>query len=353
MNHLSQLKIALIQSLIGGGGGNDMVFNSLINHLSKTHDVTVFTFSKPHPKPNYKYQTMMPMRIPFLGLYQNMLTSVKKIDDFDLIISLSKLFIKTKKPVIFYNQNIFYDAKTNPDKYNSIFWKMYYKPFKSMLGNRLKNFEKRKNIHVINSSEFSKINMNETLGINSTVVYPPVKLAETKTVAKDPDTVVSLGRFSEEKNFEFGIESMKLAGYKYKIIGSTNTISSKTYLKKLQDMANNNISFLVNPTRNQIITELSKAKVILGLSNETFGIAIVEGISSGCIPIVRNTSGNKETVPIQELRFDSESDLIEKIRNAMEGYYDVYLQKLHDHIQQFDESNFHKNIDKVIQEVMQ
>ena len=117
-------------------------------------------------------------------------------------------------------------------------------------------------------------------------------------------------------------------------------------------MANNNISFLVNPTREQIIDELSRAKVILGLSKETFGIAIVEGISSGCIPIVIDNSGNKETVPFKELRFTPDYNMIDKLRNAMEGYYDVYLQKLHDHIQQFDESNFHKQIDDTIKEVM-
>ena len=346
------MKIALIQSLIGGGGGNDMVFNSLLNHLSKTHNITVFTFSKPLTKPNYKYQTMMPIRIPLLGLYQSLLINIKKIDDFDLVISLSNLFIKTKKPVIFYNQNIFHDAKTNLDKYNSLFWRLYYKPFKIMLNNKLKNFKKNKNIHVINSSEFSKINMDETLKINSKVIYPPVRFSETKIVPKEPDTVVSLGRFSEEKNFELGINTLKLVGYKYRIIGSTNTISSKAYLKKLQDMANNNITFIINPTRDEIISELSKAKVFLGLSNETFGIATVEAISSGCIPIVRDTSGNKETVPFKELRFLTDLDMTEKIRNAMEGYYDVYLEKLHDHIQQFDESNFHKQIDDTIKEVM-
>jgi glycosyltransferase involved in cell wall biosynthesis len=352
VNKLSKLKIALIQSLIGAGGGNDIVFNSMLNHLSKNNDVTVFTFSKPLKKLDYPYQTIVPMRIPFLGLYQNLFTNIKNPDDYDVIISLSKLFIETKKPLIFYNQNIFYSMKVNPKKYKSFLWRLYYQPFKILLRQKLDDFTNMKNLHVVNSSEFSRENLEKTLKVNSTVLYPPVKLNEMKIAQKEP-TVISLGRFSEEKNFELGIKVMKMLGYKYKIIGSTNTIPSKKYLKKLQDLSNNNIEFVINPTREQIIDELSRAKVILGLSHETFGIAIVEGISSGCIPLVINNSGNKETVPISELRFSGEYDLMEKIKNAMNDKYNVYLPELQNHIQQFDESNFHKNIDRIVNEVIQ
>jgi len=75
-------------------------------------------------------------------------------------------------------------------------------------------------------------------------------------------------------------------------------------------------------------------------------MAVIEGIARGCIPIVPDNTANKETVPIDELRYkeNDKNDAKKKVEAAISGDYDKHLKELQQHIKKFSEEIFQKNI---------
>jgi hypothetical protein len=67
---------------------------------------------------------------------------------------------------------------------------------------------------------------------------------------------------------------------------------------------------------------------------------------AGCIPIVPDNTANRETVPINELRYkeNDKNDAKKKIESALRNDFDKYLLKLQLHAKTFSEENFQKNI---------
>ena len=87
------MKIAVYQTIIGGGGGTDRVLFTLLDKL-KNDNVTVFCQSD-LIKLNVKVIRLLPFRLPILGVYQNMLntTTPKEFVEFDMIYVLLEMVI--------------------------------------------------------------------------------------------------------------------------------------------------------------------------------------------------------------------------------------------------------------------
>jgi glycosyltransferase involved in cell wall biosynthesis len=134
----------------------------------------------------------------------------------------------------------------------------------------------------------------------------------------------------------------------YKIYGNAKFLSQTNFYKDLQDEFKNNklIKLFCNSKRSLIEDSLYSSKVYFQSSRETFGISVVEGIMAGCIPIVPDNTANKETVPIEDLRFkeNDENDAKMKVEAASRGDFDKYLPELQEHVKKFSEENFQKNM---------
>jgi len=343
-------KICIVQSLVGGGGGNDVVLKHLLNTL-KENDVTVYTNSKPLMPLDVKVETRIPIKLPFFGLYQQILgfKTPQSFSKYDIIIILSgNMVINTVgKKMYHYNQNNFGDISDNTtSKYRSGFWSLYYFPFKQFLKSLNKKIQ-QSNIEFIANSYYIAGKMNDKYNKKCKVIYPPVDLKELQNKPKKKQ-VITIARISKEKNLEEAIEIMNPLRTEYIIMGTVKAANYE-YFTLLRQKAKQRALFDVNVTRDEIIQQLAESKVYLQSSVETFGISVVEAIASGCIPIVPNNSGNIETVPFDELRYNSVAEGTVKVSNALEGKYDYYLPKLQEHIQQFDISRFKHEITKLIE----
>jgi len=225
------LNIGIIHGFVGGGGGTEKTLSAILDALETTdHNVTLYTFSKPKLKSKkIKIRSSLPISIPSFGLYQRAMESklISKAKNEDLLIQASGgLGIPTQsnQKIVVYCHNDFSNELENPStKYKGV-WSLYYKLYYSMIKKFITNIQDPR-IHLISNSEYIQNSLNEKFDKNSDIIYPPVNLSEFHTETKE-ERVVTIGRFSEEKNLEFGINVMKGIYHEYDIIGNTKTKSN-------------------------------------------------------------------------------------------------------------------------------
>ncbi len=346
------MNIGIIHGFVGGGGGTEKTLHGIIQALEQTeHNITLYTFSKPKINSNkIKIKQTLPISIPSFGLLQRAMESklISKAQDEDLLIQSSGGLGIPKNPnqkIIIYCHADFSSELDNPSSKYKGLWGLYYKSYYSMIKNFIKNIDDPR-IFLISNSKYIQNSIKEKNNKNSEVIYPPVNLDEFKPGIKG-NSVVTIGRYSKEKNYDFGIDVMKDIDCNYEIIGNTNTKSNILYYKKLENIVKtkNNIHLLKNLQRNTLVEKINKSKIYFHCSKETFGISVVESIAAGCIPIVPNNSAHKETVSFEELRykFKNIQDAQEKINLALSGKFDHFLKPLRESVQKYDERTFKKS----------
>ena len=354
------MNIGIIHGFVGGGGGTEKTFHAILDALETTdHNVTLYTFSKPKLKSKkIKIRSSLPISIPSFGLYQRAMESklISKAKNEDLLIQASGgLGIPTQsnqKIVVYCHNDFSNELKNHSTKYKGI-WSLYYKPYYSMIKKFITKIQDPR-IHLISNSEYIQNSLNEKYNKNSDIIYPPVNLSEFQPKTKEK-RVVTIGRFSEEKNHDFGIDVMKDLDYDYDIIGNTKTKLNVLYYKKLEYRIKTEncqkINLLKNLERKNLVEKVNKSKIYFHCSPETFGITVVESIAAGCIPIVPNNSAHAETVPFAELRY-TPNDVLNaktKLKNALDGKYDQLQKTLIEKIKIYDKNYFKNSIIKYIE----
>jgi glycosyltransferase involved in cell wall biosynthesis len=141
-----------------------------------------------------------------------------------------------------------------------------------------------------------------------TVLYPPIKIDEIATYISSSsssssrdDICIVLSRLSPEKKIELAIEAFntKVLNNKQLLIIGYLSRENKNYYQRLRDLSkrNQNIKILPNLRRNAVFPLLFKAKILFHpMPNEHFGIAIIEAMAAGCLPVVHASGGPLEIV---------------------------------------------------------
>jgi glycosyltransferase involved in cell wall biosynthesis len=348
------LNIGIIHGFVGGGGGTEKTLRTIFDILENSkHTITLYTFSKPTIKSNkIKIKSVLPISIPSFGLYQRAMESnlISKAKNEDILIQASGglgIPVNPNQKIIVYCHSDFTNELENPaTKYKGI-WLLYYKSYYNMIKKFVENIGDSR-IHLISNSKYVHDSIKSKFGKDSEIVYPPVDLKEFSPGNKE-DMVVTIGRFSEEKNLEFGINVMKEIDCKYDIIGNTKTKSNILYYDKLDSKIKKentkSINLLKNISRNELVNTVNKAKVYFHCSRETFGISVIESIAAGCIPIVPDNSAHKETVPFEELRYseNDSTDAKNKLERAINGEFDSMIKPLQDSIKKFSKEKFQQS----------
>jgi glycosyltransferase involved in cell wall biosynthesis len=186
------------------------------------------------------------------------------------------------------------------------------------------------------------------------VVYPPCNIIRGKGGQQRDIDVVTLGSFISDKR---QLEQLKIARQlsfrRFVLIGG---IKSKRYLKKCRKFVERNgitnVRMLLDASKEEVQDALERAKAFLHTKRgEHFGISTVEAIGRGCIPIVHDSGGLRETVPDRNLRFDSLHDACSKIENVLTDYrrkQRALLPPLLDNIHKFDRARFRDKMARMI-----
>ena len=355
------MKIGIIHGFVGGGGGTEPTLLALIDALIEhKHIIHLYTVSKPTIQlPKIKVQSTFPFRLPAFGLYQRYLESelTKKAQDDDLIIQVSGGLAlprkKGQKIIIYCHHDFRNETEKDVTKYKGI-WSAYYKPY-YLLSQKFVNQIHDENIILVANSKFIQDSLKKRFGKDSTVIYPPVDVDAFQNGLNKEPRVITISRYSQEKNLEFAIDVFSEMDMSYMIIGNTKTKVNEIYFENLNNLENQKskgkISLIKNLERNKMIENLKRSKVYFHASPETFGISVVESIAAGCIPIVPNNSAHKETVPFDELRYepDNKKDAQEKIRKAISGDYDNLIKQLQNSTSTYSKESFKKSMTNLIE----
>lgn len=138
------------------------------------------------------------------------------------------------------------------------------------------------------------------VGINAKVLYPPVKsreiMQDTSRIGygNREKMIVTVSRIDSGKQLELiPLIASKIKEAKFILIGSLADRNYFSQLLKLKSRLKAE-NFLIFPdlNRDKLYELLGKAMIYLHTAHhEQFGIAVVEGMAAGCIPVVHRSGG--------------------------------------------------------------
>lgn len=176
----------------------------------------------------------------------------------------------------------------------------------------------------IANSKFTAELLKETYNVNPLVLYPPIpNLSKYLKIDLEhkKNIVLSVGSVVQRKNFELiGDIAPKIRNAKFVLIGPSSSETSeiiRVIRKKLKDKNVRNFVYLGKVSEKDKLKLMSQAKILLHPARyEMFGLAIVESMAAGCIPVAHNSGGPKEFVPSRWL-FNNVEEAIEKISEGL------------------------------------
>lgn len=187
------------------------------------------------------------------------------------------------------------------------------------------------------------------------VIYPPVNIDEFKKVYNNNDKreniVVTVSRFTPEKNLDKLVYVAKaMRDYTFVLVGSTSPYSKETIdrvveLKK--KLGVNNLVLKPDLPRDELLKLVGVAKYYLHPPfNEHFGIAVVEAMAAGLVPIVFRDGGTwYDIVSRVDTRLGYKRvDEIPKIIDSIEKDYYRLSEKSHKVSLTFDKGVFRERI---------
>jgi len=185
---------------------------------------------------------------------------------------------------------------TSYTKYEHGFWRIYFAPF--YLTQKLL-IKRRINTMVLTNSRFSATVIRRFLGRNALVVHPPVNVEKYLLLdGKRENTVVTVGRFSHEKRYEFVVDvAEKMPDTQFYIIGAiSGSRESKKYYEKIRRLIEEkdlkNIELVPNAPEKKMLKILGSAKVYLhAMVSEHFGLSVAEGMAAGLVPVIHKSGG--------------------------------------------------------------
>jgi alpha-1,2-mannosyltransferase len=291
--------------------------------------------------------------LPFLGAYQRMTYSyfffkklIKKHKlNFVLVTGGSTLIpsAMADKTLVYVHFPI--DLEVAHQRYlNSRKKKIYIRPWRFISN----NLDYIKRATIITNSNYTKALIKMAWGIDATVIYPPCPQYSfpLDIQEKRGNVVCSMGRFTPEKNYEMIIKiAQSLPNIRFELVGSV-TQDEITYLEKLMKNAPKNTTFHVNATVQEKIDILKKSKVLLhSFIGEPFGIALIEAMSAGVIPVTHNSGAAKvDGIVPEDFRYDDLDSAIASVINAISSWNAPLALRLHEFAKSFSPESFRKNL---------
>ncbi|GGP18989.1 hypothetical protein GCM10007981_00860 [Thermocladium modestius] len=166
------------------------------------------------------------------------------------------------------------------------------------------NIEIRRNLGkprltLVNSS-WTAVRIYRKFGIRPNVLYPPIDndvfTACGSYDRKDKDMVLTVSRYSPEKNLTSIVEIASMVPEAEFYIAGSVTQASQTVVHKLinrlEELKVKNLHLLFNISRNRLLRLMCNAPIYLHpLYVEHFGISIAEASAAGAVPVVYRDGG--------------------------------------------------------------
>jgi glycosyltransferase involved in cell wall biosynthesis len=298
--------------------------------------------------------------LPFLGIYQSLVSSYftfKKLiktynPDFLLVTGNLTVLPKSmaEKTIVYIHFPS--DLAILEKDYTSKIMKRLYIQLHLFISNNYIDFSYVKKGTIIANSNYTRNAIKKVWNIDSTVIYPPCPQYsfpledKIKKIEKDTKTICSLGRFVPEKEYETILQiARQRPQLKFELIGGVAE-DKISYLNNLKNKASKNVTFHVNATENQKMEILKRSKILVhSFKGEHFGIALIEAMSAGLIPISHNSGAAKEDNMVDEkFRYNDLDSALNCLDKAVEEWNLDKASQLRQYAQNFSIENYNKNL---------
>ena len=367
------MKTCVVHNTLNSVGGGERVCLAIIEALkSLGHEVYLVTAEPTNwarvkrimgdvIKPD-KEIYLLPFRVRVFGIYMRLLTFlelIKKAKFCDLIVNTHGDVLPISSDIIYMHYPTFALLKETPInvKYSkSLFWRIYFCPYEEIQSYLIKKMKWRL---LLTNSRFSQEAIKRYIGADAIVIYPPVEISEYLKVSgntKRDNRVVLCGRYTPEKNYEVALKvASLLPDVEFTIIGASSGKISTSYFAKLQLMKNRlrlkNVRLLKDVSRKDQIEIYSTSKVFMHcMRGEHFGIAVVEGMAAGLIPVVHKSGGPWSDITDYG-KYGFGYSVVEEAANAIEralNNYDNLRGKIIQRAMIFQKKNFLKKFKDII-----
>ena len=226
--------------------------------------------------------------------------------------------------------------------------KMYFFPYQNFLKTHKEVISRKL---IIANSKFTAEVISSQIGIDPYVLYPPVSREILNHCEEDFDrgrknNVITISRICGGKNLEIipYIAKSTKKEISFTIVGLLDSERFLSHLLKLiiELKVSERVKILTNFKRDQLRELLLNSKAYLHPTiSEHFGVSIIEGMASGCIPVVHNSGGPKEFVPRNQ-RFNSVEEAVEIVEKVTDNWSPTTARKVSKYAERFSEDNFSK-----------
>ncbi|MGC9113355.1 glycosyltransferase [Acidilobus sp.] len=182
----------------------------------------------------------------------------------------------------------------------------------------LEKMRENDRLFLVNST-FTMAEARHFWGItNVKVLHPPVhveRYSDWSNVPR-PRRVVTVHRL-DDYMLKVIKEVASSLDYEFVVMGSVKNANSLTELSKLP----RNVKVIPNvdePTK-KVYLQTSRTYFNANMFVEGFGIAVVEGMAAGALPVVRRVGGQLDYAP-EEFMFNNVDDAIDKVERAVESW---------------------------------
>jgi len=315
------MKVGIIHNSLNSTGGGERLCLETIESLKEAGYEVVLATVEPTDwgrveriigeitKPDREV-SLFKTKMRMFGIYMRLLTSFlasRLRKRCDVVVNTHGDVLPIEADLIYMHYPTFALLKENPVniKYsNSLFWRAYFTPYEGIQRFLVKRFL---NGLILTNSKFSKKAIRKYTGRNATIVYPPVDVETFAFAAKSDmreDLVISCGRYSPEKNYEFILEvaeKLRDRPIRFIIVGASSGRVSSEYYEKLERIRRakrlKNVELLKDVDFSKLLALYGKAKIYLhAMGYEHFGISIVEAMAAGLVPIVHRSGGPWEDI---------------------------------------------------------
>ena len=249
--------------------------------------------------------SLLPFRVTVFGIYARMLTHLRiawNTYKYSLIVNTHGDIAPIAADIVYMHFPTFAIALESPEgaKYTrSLFWRLYFEPYR-ILQERMVGLLKRTKPLLLTNSTFSRAAIMKHLGMNAVIVYPPVDVEAFAVHAGNRERepiVYTTGRYAPEKNYEFILEVARLLpDVEFHVSGPLSERPARPYLERLkrlrERMGVKNVYFHTDVPRRELAKMYGRGMVYMHtMVKEHFGIAVVEGMAAGLVPVVHKSGG--------------------------------------------------------------
>lgn len=351
------MKIGIYDPYLDTCGGGERYVLALASYLAREHEVDVFWDDKNLRRRLAERLDLDLNRVNFqrniFSPQASLLSRMKATRLYDLIFYLSDGSI----PISLAKRNILH----------------FQVPFTRVKGktflNRLKLLRFQE---VVANSYFTKENVDQTYGVKSLVIYPPVSIEKFKPLPKK-NLVLSVGRFTtvmHAKKQHVLVNAFQemcdqgLTGWKLVLAGGVFE-GEEDYFQEIKQKAK---GYPIEPLENVSFKRLKKlygeARIYWHAAGfgedlgqfperaEHFGITTVEAMAAGCVPVVFQVGGQTEIIE------DGKDGFLWRTTRGLKGKttkliedqsrWEKLSQQAQERSQDFSQEKFYQGMEKII-----